>query len=115
MIADENVGLFVAEAGGKLVGFVHVIVSDTPSFPVFVPRRLATVDSLLVKSELQKQGIGKMLMDRVQEWAMANGAIFIELNVYEFNQAAISFYERSGFQTFSRKMAKELNVDKSDD
>jgi ribosomal protein S18 acetylase RimI-like enzyme len=113
LIADENVALLVAEAGGKLVGFVHAIVRETPAIPVFVPRRYAIVDGIGVKSEFQNHGIGRILMDKMQEWAIAKGATSIELNVYEFNETAISFYERLGYQTFSRKMSKELKKDKA--
>jgi diamine N-acetyltransferase len=113
LIADENVGLFVAEAGGKLVGFVHAIVRDTPAIPIFVHRRYAIVDSIVVKSEFQNHGTGRILMDKMQEWAIAKGATSIELNVYEFNETAISFYKRLGYQTFSRKMSKELNLNKT--
>ena len=115
LLADENVALLVAEAGEELVGFVHAIVRDAPTFPVFVPRRYAIVDSIVIKSGFKSHGIGRILMDKMQAWAIAKGATSIELNVYEFNHTAISFYEKSGFQTFSWKMAKELKVDKSDD
>jgi len=115
LIADENLALLVAEAGEKLVGFVHVIVRDTPAMPVFVPRHYAIVDGIVVKSEFQNHGIGRILMDKVQEWAIARGATSIELNVYEFNETAISFYERLGYHTVSRKMGKELGKDKLKD
>ena len=113
LIADENVGFFVAEMGDELVGFGHVIVSDTPAFPIFVPRRYATVDSIVVKSGFRERGIGRALMDKMQEWAIVKGATSIELNVYEFNETAISFYEGLGYQTISRKMSKELQLDKA--
>ena len=113
LIADESVALLVAEAGGNLVGFVHAMVRDVPAFPVFVPRRYATVDGIVVKSGFQNHGIGKILMDKMQEWAIAGCATSIELNVYEFNETAISFYERLGYQTLSRKMSKELKKDRA--
>jgi ribosomal protein S18 acetylase RimI-like enzyme len=108
LIADENVGLFVAEVGGRLVGFVHATVRDAPAFPVFVSRRYAIVDGIVVRAEFQTRGLGRILMDKMQEWAITKGATSIELNVYEFNEIAISFYERLGYQTFSRRMSKEL-------
>ena len=114
LIADENVALLVAEADEKLVGFGHTIVRDTPVFPVFVPRRYAIVEGIVVKSGFQNHGIGRILMDKMQEWATAKGAASIELNVYEFNKTAISFYERLGYQTLSRKMSKEITKDKTD-
>ncbi len=113
LIADENVALLVAEAGGNLVGFVHAIVRDAPVMPVFVPRRYAIVDGIVVKSGFQNHGIGRILMDKMQEWTIAKGATSIELNVYEFNETAISFYERLGYRTLSRKMSKELKKDKA--
>jgi ribosomal protein S18 acetylase RimI-like enzyme len=89
------------------------MIRDTPAISVFVPRRYAIVDGIVVKSEFQNQGIGKILMDKMWEWAIAKGATSIELNVYEFNVAAISFYKRLGYQTFSRKMSKELKRNKT--
>ena len=111
LIADENVAFFVAEVVENLVGFVHAIVRDPPASPVFVPRRYAIVDGIVVKSGFQNRGIGRILMDKMQEWAIAKGATSIALHVYEFNEAAISFYERLGYQTFSRRMSKELKQD----
>ena len=113
LVADENVALLVAEADEKLVGFVHAIVRDTPAMPIFVPRRYAIVDGLAVKSGFQNRGIGKFLIDKMQEWAIARGATSIELNVYEFNVTAISFYEGLGYQSFTRKMRKEIKKDKT--
>ncbi len=111
LIADENTALFVAEAGGELVGFVHAMVRETPALPVFVPRRYAIVDGIVVKSGFQNRGIGRTLMEKMQAWAIAKGATSIELNVYEFNRTAISFYESLGYQTLSRKMSKDPKRD----
>jgi ribosomal protein S18 acetylase RimI-like enzyme len=115
LIADENVALLVAEAGERLVGFIHAVCRDTPAIPILVPRRYAIVDSIVVKAGFQNRGIGRILMDKMQEWAIEKNAISIELNVYEFNRTAISFYESLGYQTFSRKMSKELKNEKTAD
>jgi diamine N-acetyltransferase len=107
-ISDENVGLIVAVSDRQLVGLVHAMVRETPALPIFVPRRYATVDTIVVKSRLQNQGIGRMLMRKVEEWAISKGATSIELTVYEFNTAALNFYEKLGYQILSHKMNKEL-------
>jgi ribosomal protein S18 acetylase RimI-like enzyme len=108
LVSDENVGFFVAEAGEKLVGLIHALVKDTPDIPILVPRRYAIVDTLVVNSDYQNQGIGRKLMDKIQEWVIAKGATSVELSVYEFNQAAIAFYESIGYHSLSRKMSKNL-------
>ena len=109
LIADENVGLFVAETGEKLVGFVHAVIRDAPAIPVFVPRCYAIVDSIGVKLGFQNHGMGRMLMDTVHEWAFSKGATSIELNVYEFNKTALAFYHKLGYEALSRKMRRTLN------
>jgi diamine N-acetyltransferase len=114
LISDENVGLFVADTGKELVGFVHAIFKDAPPMPIFVPRHYAIVDAIVVKASYQNQGTGKILMNRIQDWAVSKGASSIELNVYEFNETAISFYEKLGYQTLSRKMSKDLKTDEAE-
>ena len=113
LVADENIGLFIVEVDEKLAGFVHVFVRDTPVIPVIIPQHYAVIDEIVVKSEFQNHGIGKMLMEKAQEWATAHGAACIELNVYEFNKNAISFYERLGYQILSQKMRKNIDVKKA--
>lgn len=108
LIADERVALLVAEASETLVGFVHAVVREAPALPMFMPRRYVVVNELVVKSGFQGQGTGSSLMEKVQEWASANDATSIELNVYEFNHPAIAFYKQLGFQPVSRKLSKEL-------
>ena len=110
LIGDEDVGLFVAEAGENIIGFVHAAVRDAPAIPVFVPRRYAIVDSIAVKSGFRNRGIGQRLMSVVHEWAIAKDATSIELNVYEFNETAIAFYHRLGYETLSRRMRKSLKA-----
>ena len=109
LITNGNVGLFVAEVNERAVGFVHAIIRDTPANPILVPRRVAIVDSIGVKSDFRGGGIGRMLMHKIHEWAIVKGAIAIELNVHEFNRGAISFYRKLGYDTVSQKMSKLLD------
>jgi ribosomal protein S18 acetylase RimI-like enzyme len=108
LLADDNVGLFIAEVEGQVAGFVHVLVRDTPPWPVLVPRRLAFVDSLAVRQEFRRHGIGRALMTQAHTWAIAKGAADVELNVFEFNQAAIAFYQALGYETSTRRMVRNL-------
>jgi ribosomal protein S18 acetylase RimI-like enzyme len=109
LISDESTAVFVAELEGNILGFIHAIVRDAPDIPVLVPRRFAIIDGIVVISKYKKRGIGRMLMKGIEEWTKEKGASSIELNVYEFNQEAISFYESLGYKTFSRKLSKDLS------
>jgi ribosomal protein S18 acetylase RimI-like enzyme len=102
----------VPEAGSGLepvmAGSVHVMLRDTPPIPLFVPRRLAMIDNLVVKGALRRLGIGQALMEAAQRWAASAGADTVELTVFEFNTAAKSFYEYLGYETENRRMVLRL-------
>jgi len=108
LIADENVGLFVAEVDGELVGFVHVVLRDSPPLAIFVPRRYAIVDTLVVDQDSRRKGVGQALMNKAHHWARERGATTIELNVYEFNQDAIAFYQALGYAVIRHQMGRPL-------
>ena len=116
VLADESHGLFVAEAAGPVLhhakgavlGFVQLALRDAPPIPILVPRRVAVVENLAVREDVRRAGIGRALMRQAQRWAEELGATEIELNVYEFNQAAIDFYHSLGYASSSRRMGKRL-------
>ena len=109
LIADEAVGFFIAQVRDRLVGLICVMIRESSEIPIFVRRRYAVVDNVVVKREFQRTGIGRALMEKAHEWAVAEGADGIELNVWEFNQEAIEFYRALGYETASRKMSKRPN------
>jgi ribosomal protein S18 acetylase RimI-like enzyme len=108
LIADANVGLFVAEVSGKLVGFLSAAIRDSPPIPILVPRRYLSVADIGVTAAVRRHGIGRRLLDAAHAWASTQGATTSELNVYEFNAQAIAFYESLGYSTISRKMSRPL-------
>jgi diamine N-acetyltransferase len=108
LIAAEDVGFFVAQSENRLTGMICVLIKESPDKPFFTRRRYALVDEIVVLEKYRRSGIGQALIEKAQEWALAKGAESIELNVWEFNQDAIDFYKKLGYETASRKMNKQL-------
>jgi len=106
LIANEAVGLFVAQVGDRLAGLVCVVIKQSPEMPILVRRRYAVVDNLVVHAEFRRAGVGRALMAQAGEWAATKGADSVELNVWEFNRQAIEFYKTLGYETVSRKMSR---------
>lgn len=117
LLGDDLCGLFVAQATGlgqgktegQILGFVQAAIRDTPPIPILVRRRIAVVENLAVREGTRRVGIGRALMRHAQHWAEGLGATEVELNVYEFNQAAVSFYRSLGYTTSNRRMSKRLS------
>lgn len=108
MCKSHNSEIFVAESEGKLLGLAEVIKKRTIPYPLKKDREWVVLDTIIVREEYREKGIGSMLFDTILDWTKEKGINRIEVNVYEFNQNAISFYEGLGFENFSRIMYLEI-------
>lgn len=106
---NPNMALFVAEEEGQIVGMVDVRVMQTGDDPLFVPRRYAKIETIVVSAAHQRKGVGRALMERAHRWAHERGLDEVMLGVWEFNQGAIAFYEELGYQTAFRRMWRRLD------
>lgn len=61
---------------------------------------------LYVNPEHRRRGIGLALMQQAEQWSKAQGDSQISLQVFEDNLAARALYERLGYQTTARLMAR---------
>jgi ribosomal protein S18 acetylase RimI-like enzyme len=104
IVQDENEHLLVAELNEAIVGFVHFNVRTDE--PPMVARSYLFVSSLVIQESHRRQGIGEALMERVHQWADEHEIEEVQLGVYEFNTEAMSFYEKIGYATISRRMRR---------
>ncbi len=108
-LADEAFAWLVAERTGALLGFVTVRVVQAPERPILLPRRYAEVNNLAVHAPYRQSGVGRALLKRAEQWAAEQQLGEIELNVWEFNQGAIEFYEKLGYVTERRTMWRNIS------
>ena len=92
-LSNEDNGVFVAEIEGAVVGYVFCEVIKEGSGNTLY------IDDLCVDENARKQGVGKLLIDKAGEYAKQKSCTCLMLNVWEFNENAISFYEKYGFTT----------------
>jgi GNAT superfamily N-acetyltransferase len=109
LLQDPRTGLFVAESQGRIVGMAHIDIRESPDVPVFKPREYAVIADIVVTRRLRRQGIGRALAESCHRWAVEQGVHQVELNVWEFNKAAIAFYTRLGYRTATRRLRRRLD------
>lgn len=107
-IIEPNSAIFVAETNQKIVGALICSIQFAQKNPILIHRKFCLIENISVLSEYRESGVGNALMARTQQWAKAMGATSIELTVWEFNQGAIEFYKKNGYQTIHHKMRKGL-------
>ena len=92
----------------ELIGYSILQIMTTRNLNILIPLKFVYVDDFCIKSTYQKRGIGKMLFTHIVDYAKSNEASSIQLNVWDFNENAIKFYESLGMSTRNRRM--ELNI-----
>jgi len=66
----------------------------------------AYIVDMWTHSAYRRRGIGRALVRAAEDWAAQRGITVLQLNVYEFNDAAARLYEAEGFETVYRGMAR---------
>ncbi len=90
---DSDSGLFVADDGGEVVGWVHVnqvTVLQTGSF--------AGVAGLAVADGRQGAGIGSALLEAAEEWGRRRGHTLMRIRSNVIRDAAHEFYRKRGYE-----------------
>ena len=61
-----------------------------------------------VDEAFRRQGAATAMIGFIRDYAAKNGFRRVELNMWEFNQGALAFYEAAGFATYRRYMEMEI-------
>ena len=102
---DDDVLFLVAEDDTLgVVGIVFANIYDD----YFTKRQAAYVEVLAVSAEAQGQGVGRRLMDAVDEWARTRGFYRVELTVFANNRRARRFYASLGFREEFVRCVREM-------
>ena len=84
--------LLVADHGGRAVGWIHMVITEYIEADAFV-----VIGGLVVDREYRKQGIGRRLLTRAEEWAVQHGCSVVRLSSNVRRVEAHGFYERAGY------------------
>jgi diamine N-acetyltransferase len=109
MVAAADELLAVAVSGdGEIVGLVQAMERTIAATVVSAGRKVAEVDSLVVRQGARRRGVARALMDAAADWAKARGLKDLELKVRGFNTTALAFYKATGFEVSVVRMTREL-------
>ena len=88
--------VFVAEAGGQVLGYVFCIIQNTVGSKCIFDHKTLYIDDLCVDESARGRGVGKILYDYALGFAKSIGCHNVTLHVWDKNPGARSFYEKMG-------------------
>ena len=96
MYPDDTRPIYVAEEGGRVLGYAFCQIKPSPATPTMVPHRILYIDDICVDSAARGKHVGKTLYDHVIAYAKEQNFYNVTLNVWSCNTSAMKFYESMG-------------------
>lgn len=66
------------------------------------------VDNVVIDSNHQSKGYGKIFFEKIESWAKENNCESVELNTYVENRKSHKFYHMNGYSIFGYHFLKRL-------
>ena len=108
IINGENSDIIVAECNGVICGMACVDYVNKSETPYSKARDFYHVQEIAVDANHRRQGVAKELLEFMIADAKKRNLGKIELDVWEFNDSAIEFYQAVGFRQTRRWMEYEV-------
>ena len=102
--ATEGHRFFVAEEDGRRVGTLWFAAHETRG------GRVAWLYDVVVDEDHRRRGVGRRIMQLLEDEVREAGFGRIELNVWGHNEGARHLYESLGYVEIGRQLFKELNA-----
>ena len=104
----EDAALLVAELSDSLgVAGVAFMLTYTD---YFTREKHGHLSILSVAEAAEGRGVGRALLDAVDQWTKSRGYRFVTLNVFGDNNRARAVYERAGYEIDAIKYLKRLDT-----
>ncbi|MBQ9324176.1 MAG: GNAT family N-acetyltransferase [Clostridia bacterium] len=105
---DPNQRIVVAEQEGVLCGYAILHAITKPETAFSFARNYLDIDELGIDEAFRRRGIASEMLSFIKDFAKEQGFHRLELNMWEFNETALAFYEAAGFRTYRRYMEMKV-------
>lgn len=109
-IRNNNGKCYLAVENDKAIGLIMGIIPDYDKYDYLdykCPKR-GIITELIVTSKIRSNGIGKELIDKMENYFRDNNCEYVLVDVFAYNENAINFYERKGYHPRMHTDIKKL-------
>lgn len=108
---NNNEGIcYLAIDNNKVVGLIMGCIFPYDKYDYLdykCPRR-GVITELIVNKKARSKGIGKILMNKMEEYFKNKGCEYILVDVFGYNNNAFKFYSNDGYHTRMNTMIKKI-------
>ena len=108
ILADPSVAIYIAEGDAQALGYIFCKLFERPENPFNYTNRFLQIEHIAVRPDAQQHGVGMALMNRVEKLARQIHVTKIQLNSWDFNTQAHTFFEKHGFAKIEHRFWRYL-------
>ncbi len=98
---------YVVTSNNKVIGYMKGRYKNIEESLFVKERNMIMLTDLIIKEEYRNHGIGKKMLDFIEEEARLKNISSIEIPLYSFNDKAKGFYSKNGYNPY---VERELKV-----
>ena len=110
-VNENNGKCFLAINNDKAVGLIMgtIIKYDEYDYLDYKCPKEGEIIELIVSSKIRNKGIGKELMNRMEEYFKEVGCKYVLVNVFAYNKHGIEFYNKQGYHPRMYREIKKIS------
>jgi len=97
ILADSTTRIYIAEEEQRAIGYIFCKLFERPEGSFTYANRFLQIEHISVHPEAQRHGVGTALIEQAEKLAKELGVTKIQLNSWDFNTKAHTFFETHGF------------------
>jgi ribosomal protein S18 acetylase RimI-like enzyme len=90
---------YLAIEDDKAIGLIMGVIPPYDEYDYLdykCPKR-GRVTELVVTKKIRKSGVGKLLMNKMEDYFKSQGCEYVLIDVFAYNENAIGFYNKQGY------------------
>lgn len=105
---NDMVEVYVLSRDRDVLGYAVASTRIVIDHPLVVTQKIMYIEDFCIDQQHQSRGLGTLFFRGIEEQAREDGYTSIELDVWEFNQAAQMFYKKMGMECCRHRLRKQL-------
>ena len=109
-VKNNNGKCYLALDNDRVVGLIMgtVIKFDEYDYLDYKCPKRGIITELIVTSKIRSNGVGKNLMDKMEDYFISIGCEYVLVDVFAYNENAIKFYDKEGYHNRMHRAIKKL-------